>query len=73
VPASRIALAHGPKSVNVAMVGALAAVLGHPAMEHLLGADAELFGSKLSGEAQAEVELAIREGFESTEGQVVHG
>lgn len=72
VPASRIALSHGPKSVNVAMVGGLAAVLGHPPMEHLLAADAELFGGKLSAEARAEVELAIREGFESADGEALH-
>jgi pyruvate ferredoxin oxidoreductase gamma subunit len=72
VPAARIALAHGPKSVNVAMVGALAARLGQPPLEDLLAADAELFGKKLSTEARAEVEMAIREGFESTEAEGVH-
>ncbi len=72
VPAARIALAHGAKSVNVAMVGALAARLGHPCLDDLLAADAELFGKKLSADARAEVEGAIREGFESTESEAVH-
>ncbi len=72
VPASRIAVTHGPKSVNVAMVGGLAALLGHPPLEDLLAADAELFGEKLSAQARVEVELAIREGFEATAGEAVN-
>jgi pyruvate ferredoxin oxidoreductase gamma subunit len=72
VPATRIALAHGPKSVNVAMVGALAGLLGHPPLDELLAADAELFGEKLSDKAAADVALAIRDGFESAEVEAAH-
>jgi Pyruvate/2-oxoacid:ferredoxin oxidoreductase gamma subunit len=49
------------RSVNLVMLGALAAELGEPSLEDLRSATRELFGKKLGGAAAQEA--ALEAGF----------
>jgi pyruvate ferredoxin oxidoreductase gamma subunit len=58
IPASRLA----PRSVNLVMVGALAAALGEPSPEELAESAIELLGRKVDPDA---VRQSIRAGFDA--------
>jgi pyruvate ferredoxin oxidoreductase gamma subunit len=53
------------RSVNVVMLGALAAALGEPPLEDLLASARELFGKRLSAPALEALEAAITHGYEA--------
>jgi pyruvate ferredoxin oxidoreductase gamma subunit len=55
----------GPRYVNVVMLGALAAALGHPALDEITGAARKLFAAKVGAETTAGIEAAIADGHSS--------
>ena len=64
VPADRLAAQLGSKFVNLVMVGALAAALGEPSLEELVGAATGLLGKKTDPEALRE---ALAAGYAAAE------
>jgi pyruvate ferredoxin oxidoreductase gamma subunit len=61
----------GQRSVNVVMLGALAALLGEPSLEDLLASARELFGKRLGTHALEELEAAIAGGFAAAETEAI--
>ena len=60
-----------PRSVNVVMLGALAASLGEPSLEDLLASARELFGKRLAAPALEKLQAAIAGGFASAETRAI--
>jgi len=60
IPAERLSAPFGARSVNLVMLGALAAVLGEPPLEPLAEAATELLGAKVEPE---QLRAPIEAGF----------